>query len=359
MALAQAKPGTPRRGPRRWPRIPLLVLALLAPPATAVAAKTDVVVLRNGDRITCEVSLLDRGKLRVKTDDMGTIDIEWSEVASVTGDTLFEVEDQSGELYLGSLEPGAVVGDLEVVSILGLGRVTVPLASVVRVQRLGTGFWQRLAGSIDAGFSHTSASRLTQFNLDGRLTFRKPKFQIEATASSIVTAQPEVENTERAQAELSYVRFQRHRRLVYGLVSAERNRELGFDLRMSVRGGWGSYLVRGQGNQLLAGIGLNLNQEDPVAGERTQNVEAVLGFDWAVFAYSSPKTTIEIQVLAFPSLSTWGRWRMESNARIERELFSDFFVSLKGYDSFDSQPGVGAAGKNDWGVTFGLGYSFS
>ena len=38
--------------------------------------KTDVVILKNGDRITGEIKKLDRGKLKLKTDDMSTVYIE-------------------------------------------------------------------------------------------------------------------------------------------------------------------------------------------------------------------------------------------------------------------------------------------
>ncbi|MFQ5936542.1 MAG: hypothetical protein ACE5LB_09050 [Acidiferrobacterales bacterium] len=44
-----------------------------------LAAKTDKVELMNGDVITCEIKSLQRGVLRVSTDSMGTLDIEWEE----------------------------------------------------------------------------------------------------------------------------------------------------------------------------------------------------------------------------------------------------------------------------------------
>jgi hypothetical protein len=54
----------------------VVLLLLLADSATG-ATKTDVVELRNGDRITCEIRKLERGKLTVKTDGLGTIAVEW------------------------------------------------------------------------------------------------------------------------------------------------------------------------------------------------------------------------------------------------------------------------------------------
>jgi hypothetical protein len=48
--------------------------------------------LLNGDRITCELQRLERGKLTVKTDGLGTISIEWNDVARITSPSSFVVE---------------------------------------------------------------------------------------------------------------------------------------------------------------------------------------------------------------------------------------------------------------------------
>ena len=346
------------RSSRPVPRTALaLALATFGLAADALAAKTDVVVLANGDRITCEIKILHRGKLQVSTDDMDTIDIEWKAVKEVTAGGLFEVEDLRGRLFYGSLRPAVEVGQLDVVGLAGTR--TVDLFLVVRIQRLETGFWKRLSGSVDAGFSYASSSRLAQLNLDGRLTFRRPTFQVQATASSILNRQPGVDDTERDTASLGYVRFREKRQVVFGLVSLERNPQLGYEVRAGLRGGWGRYLLRGQGNELLAVVGLSVNRETPVEGDSTENLEGIIGLDWANFAYSTPKTDIEIQLLVFPSLTSWGRWRLDVDARVKRELFKDFFVSLKGYESFDSDPATEGASSNDWGVTVSLGFSFN
>src|SRR6187399_2641939 len=82
----------------------LLFWGLLATATTASAAvKTDIVELKNGDRITCEIKRLDRGKLTVKTDGLGTIAIEWDDIQFVTSKARYEIELQSGDRILGTL----------------------------------------------------------------------------------------------------------------------------------------------------------------------------------------------------------------------------------------------------------------
>src|SRR6516165_10212561 len=78
----------------------LLVLALMWPArAEAGHGKVDRIQKSNGDIVTCEVLSLVRGVLKVKTDGMGTITIEWNKVSLITSPAIFEVELASGIRY--------------------------------------------------------------------------------------------------------------------------------------------------------------------------------------------------------------------------------------------------------------------
>ena len=145
-------------------------LALQA--ATAWGAKTDVVVLKNGDHLTGEVEQLERGRLTFKTDDIGTVEIEWDNVQSVTAAAPFDVDDLSGDRYLGTLAPGPAAGQ---VLIAWKGEEhTVELPRIVRMRRLYTSFWRRLDGSLDVGASYTSASELFKADLAGNIGIERP-----------------------------------------------------------------------------------------------------------------------------------------------------------------------------------------
>ena len=65
------------------PSVTPTILVLAVPLCTTLLEardKTDVVRLKNGDRITGEIKELERGKLTVKTDSMGTLSIELKDV---------------------------------------------------------------------------------------------------------------------------------------------------------------------------------------------------------------------------------------------------------------------------------------
>ena len=88
----------------------LLLLATLAAGPALAAPKVDVVVLQNGTRVVGEIRSMSRGRLELKTDDMGTLQVEWGNVVEVTAPEFFEVEDMGGALYFGSLRPGQARG---------------------------------------------------------------------------------------------------------------------------------------------------------------------------------------------------------------------------------------------------------
>src|SRR5262245_53672213 len=184
------RPAATIRGRLAWPSRIVAAVLLAAgvglPPALA-APKTDVVVLRNGDTLTGEVRELNRGRLSFKTDDIGTIDVEWDKVANVYADATFEIGDVYGRQFFGSLRPGLRGGELRVVSLLG--ESTLDLLSVVVIQRLGATFWQRLDGSISAGVSYTSSSELLKLDLSARVVMTRRAYEVSLDGESTMTRQ--------------------------------------------------------------------------------------------------------------------------------------------------------------------------
>jgi hypothetical protein len=329
---------------------------LLGPAASAAAApKTDIVVLKNGDRVTCEIRHLFRGKLQVKTDDMGTIDIEWDKIESLTAKGLFEIEGLFGGLYYGPLETIPDKG-LEVATATGIE--TVPLSSVARLLRIEAGFWEKLSGSIDLGFGYTKSSDIAEFTADASVGYARPTFSATLKASSLIQRQKGGSDTTRNTASFVYTRSFENRRFALGRLAAEQNRELGFEVRGSLAGAWGKYFVRSQGNEVLGAAGLSVNREVPVAGDTTSNLEALFILDWANFAFDFPKTDIEILSLVYVGLTEWGRYRVDLDARLSRELFSDFTVVLKGFYNYDSRNATTGESTDDYQITLALGYKF-
>jgi hypothetical protein len=332
----------------------VLALALLASPV--LAAKTDVVVLRNGDRLTGEVQQLERGRLQLKTDDLGTVEIEWDKITSVAAAAPFDVDDLRGNRYMGALVPGPAAGQ---VLIVWAGRTdTVELAEVVRIRRLAKSFWSRLDGALDVGASYASASSLFKLDLAGSLGVERPGYEVSIEAASTLSSQPGIEDTRRSNLSLVYAQRFQNRWLALLSGQLEQNRELGFDLRSSGTGGGGRYFVQSRRDKLLGALGLSVNRERPTEGESTTDVEAMAIVSYDRFAYDFPKVDISVALAGFASLNDGGRYRLEADVGLKRELVRDFYATLRGYESYDSRPATEGSPLNDYGVTFALGWSF-
>jgi hypothetical protein len=226
------------------------------------------------------------------------------------------------------------------------------------MRRLNTSFWKRLDGSLDLGASYTSASSLFSLDFAGSLGVERPGYEVSVDASANLSSQPGIEDTRRSNLSLAYARRFENRWVALAQGKLEQNRELGFDLRSSLAGGGGRYLAWSRRDKLLAGLGLSLNRERPIEGESTTNVEAMAILSYDRFSYDFPKVDIALTVAGFASLNDGGRYRLEIDARLKRELVKDVYATLRGYESYDNRPPTAGAPTSDYGITFALGWSF-
>ena len=168
--ITELMPTSDRRAScRRLLALAGAVFVALVRPCLA-AVKTDIVELTNGDRITCEIQKLERGKLTVKTDGLGTISIEWDDIARVSSLAMqYDLELSSGAHYYGSLTRG----DLKTLAVVTLtGQERLVMNDVIRISRIGGSFWRRLDGSINGGFSFSQAKLQTQWTFDTTVAYR-------------------------------------------------------------------------------------------------------------------------------------------------------------------------------------------
>ena len=137
----------------------LAAAALCAVVGTAFAGeKTDIIELRNGDRVTCEIKNLERGQLKVSTDSMGTVYIEWKDVVKVTSKVLYVVELEDGSRLDGTLARSEAQDTL-LLKHDGEEQA-VDMRQVVWIDplKLEGAIVSRWDGSISAGFDVTKAN---------------------------------------------------------------------------------------------------------------------------------------------------------------------------------------------------------
>jgi Protein of unknown function, DUF481 len=318
--------------------------------------RTDVVALANGDRITGEVVRLERGRLEFKTDDAGTLYLEWDKLVSVVTTRLVEVLTSDGARYLGTL-PRAAERSLTI-AIPG-EVVTLRMSEVTLITPIGRSFWRKLDGSIDAGFNYTKSSGVAQLNLNSDTIYRKPASSMRLTASLTQTRKDEDEGRDdRATLEGWYLRYPWQRWFITAGGRFESNESLGLELRSQIGAAIGPRLVNSNRAQLTFGAGLAFNDERGVDVEATQNVEGLLLFNTSFYTYDRPKTNLDVSLQYYPSLSNAGRQRLQLDVGIKREFWKDLFVGFNLYNSYDSRPPNPTADTNDVGVVLSIGWTY-
>ena len=345
------------RSPRRLAKIvvPAALATLFAVAPLDAQPRTDVITLNNGDRVTGEVERLDRGRVEFKTDDSGTIYFEWDKVASVVSVNQFEIITTDGSRFLGTL---GTQPPRQLLVTNALGQLTLPMAEVSAIRPIGSSFWQRLDGSFDLGFSYTKSSEVAQLNLNTTTIYRRPAFEARLTGSATLTRAVDEENDDRGILQAQFFRYRGQRWYIGAGGGVETNDGLGLILRTQGGGTVGARWVNTNHAQLWTGAGISVNNEQGEDAEPTQNVEAVATLRTSYYTYDRPRTNIDFSFEYYPSLSDFGRQRIQLDAALKREIWKDFFVSLSVFDSFDSRPPNPESNTNDVGVVLSFGWTY-
>jgi len=338
---------------RAW----ILALLLLASPAHA--AKTDVVTLENGDKITGEVKGVSRGKLDYSTDDAGRLSIEWEKVTSVRSTHAFDVEMSWGVSYFGQLDTAAVAG---YVVVHGVERAdTLRIPSIVEINMIDSKLSQRIKSYLDVGFTLAKAHQARTFSLNSQTDYRSHAIGATTNIDSYAQDQEEVAQTSRNSVRQSLSWFLPKRWSAVALGQFEQNDELGLDHRWTYGGAGQRVLKRSNRAEVSLGLGLvGIEEKFTSATQGTtasSSVEGLVNFAWEAFRFDSPKLDFGTNVSLFPSLSDLGRVRGQAEIRIKYELFSDFNVGTQFTDNFDSRPPEDVS-KNDYIATLTIGWSY-
>ena len=330
----------------------LWLVVLFGP--VAAADNVDVIHLKNGDRLTCEIKRLDRSVLSISTDPLGKASVHWGEVADLSSPRAFDVQLGSGEHYLGALAaspPGWMV-----VSLAGGGTTTVALADVIRLAPIGSRIWSRIDGSVDAGFSFAQANLETHWTLNGTATYRSPRYLLNATVASQITAQENDDSISRNSVGLTGHRSLANRWYTVGWGQVQQNQELSLDLRVVAGGGFGRDLVHTSHRLWSTYVGLAYTHEQFSEEPASQSAEAAVGGQLDFFTPAKEDFRITNSIVSYFNLSRT-RIRLELQSAWRHEFLKDFYWSLNGFESFDGDPPAEQK-TNDFGVSFTLGWKF-
>ena len=341
----------------RAPLAGCLVIVMVLFARTGLAReKTDVVLFKNGDYLTCEIKELKRAKLKVKTDAAGTIDIEWDDIKQVTSPFTFTIETYAAATYFGQFAQPSEDG---VLRVEGPGVVLeVPMTEVVGITPIESSFFSRLDGSLNFGFNFTKASGVATLSFSGNVKYVQRDYRLTLNWSSLTTTQEDRETTRRQEVSLAYLTRWSGRWFGSGMTGPQQNQDIGLELRIPLTFSVGYQFVVTNTDVLLGAVGISPNHEWYTDGGDQTSVEAPFGLLYERFRYDSPKTDLTTQLEVYPSLTIKDRVRVVYDLNVRHEVVSDLFVNVEFYYSYDSRPQSVGAAKYDYGIVTGLGWSY-
>ena len=323
--------------------IVLLTISLIG-----LAQKTDKVFLRNGNMLTGEIKSMKFAKLLFEVDGPGKIDIKWEYIVKIESNKKLQITLRNGDVYVTTLD-----------SLFSVVPYTT-LDELVEIVRIKDKFIKRLDGNVNLGFNYAKSSDNAQFTFSSTTTYRKPKAEITLKLNSVLTHNSSDTMLSRKQdAAIDFYRKLKNSFYLNSLFGWQQNSQLGLKSRFLLSGSSGKILVNSNDERLLTGAGLSFNVED--RGDSTGyigNLEGLIMIQYKKFRYIFPKIRIDAQYILYPSLSNWGRVRMDLQVNTSYEFFKDFDVGLSFYDSYDNRPSEKAASKNDFGINFTIGFTF-
>ena len=335
----------------------VFVLGAVSAPRLLARPKTDIVVMKNGDRITCEIVELERGQLRIKTDyTLGTTSIDWSKVERIESSQFFQVEFTDGSRHTGTIELGET-DEFRVTVESDVAATDQP--EVVTIDQLGRNFVQKLDGGLDFGLSATSNNSQRQFTVNATVERRTEKNLFRLRGSSIQSHQTDGTDTNRHNASFLTQRFFAKSWLAGSLLEFLQSDEQQLDLRTTAGGFAGRHFLRSDKADLVALGGAVINRErfspDGNDNSAATSAEGILGARASVFRFDA--TEFNLQFLLYPSITDLGRIRTDLSTDVYWEIWGDLYLRVTFFHNFDSRPAVEAP-SNDLGVTTSVGWSF-
>lgn len=341
--------------------VSLVVMVVLFFASVAEAKRKDLVIMKNGDRLTGEVKKLESGVLYVDLDYVsGSIGVDWLQVERVQSTGGFQVELKNGDRVAGTIskvpQAEAPGKDFQVQGQRSNVQTAAP--EVINIESSKRSFWRQLTGSMDLGFSFTSGNSQTQLNSDASVGYLTTRWSTGNTLTTSFSGQPGSSKTDLFEVQTLNQVFTGRNSFIGGLGDFLHSSQQDLTLRTTLGGGYGRYLIHTNQN-LMALLGGAVYTHETFASSAAQpsdqNAEGLVGFAYQLFHFD--RYNLQSQLMVFPGLSDSGRIRMTTKTTLTVKLVNNFHTDFSFWDNFDSSPPTGAK-RNELGISNTIGWTF-
>ena len=311
---------------------------------------TDVIVMKNGDRMTCEIKGLSGGVLSVKLSyAQGIIGVQWSAVAHLESNQLFFVQTEDGKRYTGKLSTAVTSGERPMsiqIASAPEKEVEISQSQLIKLDQTAESFRRRFNGTINTGIQYSKGNETTQYNVASQVEYPRERWSSQASFnSSFASSSGAASIATRNQVDLGSMRLLRWNNWFYsGTGNFLQSSVQGIDLQTTLGAGVGRYLLNSNRESLyvLGGFAWqNAQYKTYTTGQGAQNAAAgLLESELKFFRFK--KTNLDISAVVLPGNLGTRSYPCKSQRILLHQAFQrsivEFFVLWQLGQSASSDP---------------------
>lgn len=342
----------------------IITILLLLSSRLYARDNTDMIVMKNGDRMTCKIKGLDGGVLYVDFDYIdGTTSVDWSKVARLESKQLFLVKTEDGSVYEGTLNtPDNGFARPLKIEILETNdhEAVVDSSHVVQMMATSANFWRRFNGAIGFGAIYSRGNQSAQYSLNSDTQYVRERWNAGVTFASNLSSSAGATVSTRNALNFSVLHLLPSNHWFYtGLGTFLQSSQQEITLQQTYGGGVGRYLTNTNRGSLAVAGGVawqHTDYQQSVAMPGGQNVAAGLIFAQAkLFKFS--KTSLDATCILLPAISDPGRVRFDTDVSYYIKIIGNLKWNISFYGNWDNRPPPGLSG-GDYGTSTGLNWTF-
>jgi Protein of unknown function, DUF481 len=335
----------------------LLIVGLILAAATFSQSKKDTLFFNNGSIVIGEIKKIKLGVIAFDPDDANDITVKLRNLKTLSAlSKVFRIETVKDVAYYGRLIPYKAN---EVQLLHGSDTIILFIQDISVMYPYENAFLRRFSGNVGLGYSYTRSSNFGRLNFDGSINYTYRKEQLLFSVSGIYTMSDTSFSRDNENISLKNNYYFSPSWFGTLLFNYQRNIELGLQRRYQEGFGAGNKFITTKHVYAWARSGLVFNQEKSTENVTTGTLAEIFGqLQLNFFRFTKPEIDLDMSQTFYYSLSQNGRFRNDGETNLNWEIIDDLKLNLGFYNNYDSKPPVEGSRKLDFGIVFGVNYSF-
>ena len=349
----------------RWAFVIITVLGF------SVVTKADVVVFKNGDKLTGKVVKMEGGKLAFKADNAGDIILDLANISTFSTDEPAQFHLQDGTVLKSKVLPGDA------------GQVTLAKTELVQAQTIPFSAVKAInppvkppvtwSGSVTVGLTSTHGNTFTESaNISGRVTRRTAQDRLRAYSTYLASRTRDDDTGDKVTTEESFTLGSKYDYFItkkwYAFLNADYKKDHVSDLdyRVTAGGGLGYQWIEEDNLKFSTDAGVSQlcekytkrighpgSYEEEISKSDEFSLQLGYGLEWVI----NDKFSFYHNMRYYPSFGDISDYFLTTDAELRAEITKSMFGSLKAILDYDSTPGEGV-GTTDTKYILGVGWNF-